>query len=195
LETSLATITLFLVMDPLGNIPTFLAILKPFEPKRRRQILLRELLLAFGILLAFLFFGKWILEFLHLRQESLSIAGGLILFLIAVRMIFPQKAGIMGEFEAGEPLLVPLAVPLIAGPSAMATLLLFASSYPERLLDWTLALTAAWVLAAGILLVSEVLFKVLKERGLVAIERLMGMLLVTLAVQMFLDGVAAYLGK
>ncbi len=182
-------------MDPLGNIPVFLSILQPFDPKRRRRILLRELLLAFGILLGFLFFGKWVLEFLHLRQESLSIAGGIILFLIALRMIFPQKGGIMGEFETGEPLLVPLAIPLIAGPSAMATLMLFASSYPERLLDWTIALSIAWALTAGILLLSGLLYKVLRERGLIAIERLMGMILVTLAVQMFLDGMAVYLGK
>jgi multiple antibiotic resistance protein len=195
MNTSLAMITLFLVMDPLGNIPVFLTILRPFEARRRSRILLRELLLAFGILLSFLIGGKWMLAVLHLRQESISIAGGIILFLIALRMIFPHKGGIMGEFEEGEPFLVPLAVPLIAGPSTIATLLLFASSYPERLLDWTLALTAAWAMSAGILLLSGLLYNVLKERGLAAIERLMGMLLVTLAVQMFLDGIAAYFGS
>lgn len=193
MEISLATMTLFLVMDPLGNIPVFLSILRPFELRHRRRILVRELLLAFVILFSFLFFGKSIMELLHLRQESMSIAGGLILFLIAVRMIFPQRGGIMGEFEGGEPLLVPLAVPLVAGPSAMATLMLLASTYPGRLFEWSIALTIAWALTAAILLSSDVLYKVLRERGLIAIERLMGMLLVTLAVQMFLDGVAVYL--
>ena len=190
-----AVITLFLIMDPLGNIPLFLSALKSVRPERRRRVLLREILFAYLVLLACLFFGSFVLQFLHLEQDTISIAGGIVLFLIAVRMIFPsERFGEADELE-GEPFLVPLAVPLIAGPSTLAVLLLLQRTAPGQMGWLLLALTIAWALSALILLSSTILYRVLRERGLIAIERLMGMILVMMAVQMFMNGIEASLTR
>jgi multiple antibiotic resistance protein len=183
-------ITLLLIMDPLGNIPPFLTALKTVEPDRRRKILLREILIAYVVLLAFLFAGKYLLRLLSLQQETISIAGGIVLFLIALRMIFPRQDAGRDSLE-GEPFIVPLAIPLVAGPSTLASLLLLQQSSP--MLELLLAMTLAWVVTAIILLSSTSLYRLLKERGLIAIERLMGMLLVMLAVQMFINGLARFM--
>jgi multiple antibiotic resistance protein len=180
-------------MDPLGNVPIFLSILKEVKEERRRPILIRELLMALVILFSFLFFGSYVVDALGLKQESISIAGAIILFIIALKMIFPQKGGIVANPTGGEPFLVPLAIPLIAGPSILATLTLMARSEPGKLVEWSLALFIAWCVSAVVLLGSPWLFKIFRERGLIAIERLMGMILVALSVQMFLDGIAMYL--
>lgn len=188
-----AAILLFLIMDPLGNVPVFLALLKPFPPARQRIVLARELLIALGVLLVFLYSGRAILELLQLRQESVSIAGGIVLFLIGIRMVFPPPDGLFGDVPEGEPFIVPMAIPCIAGPSTMAALLLMGHDSPGRNLDWTIALLAAWAASAVILFASTHLHRWLGERALSALERLMGMLLVAISVQMFLDGVRAYL--
>jgi multiple antibiotic resistance protein len=188
-----AAILLFLILDPLGNVPVFLSLLKPLSPARRRVVLLRELLIALGVLFVFLLAGKLILDAMHIRQESVSIAGGIVLFLIGIRMIFPTPEGLLGELPEGEPFIVPMAIPLVAGPSGMAAVILMGSSEPGRLGDWSIALLLAWAATALILFSATYLYKVLGSRVLTAVERLMGMLLVTLSVQMFLDGVAAYL--
>jgi multiple antibiotic resistance protein len=137
-----AAFLLFLILDPLGNIPIVLSLLKPLAPKRRRLVLLRELLIALGVLMAFLWGGIHVLEAMHLRQESVSIAGGIVLFLIGIKMIFPGPGGMFGESEA-EPFIVPMAIPMIAGPSAMASVMLLGSQQPERMGDWSLALALA----------------------------------------------------
>ena len=124
MDVSAAVITLLLIMDPVGNIPPFLSILKTVPANRRRFVLMREILFAYGVLLTFLFLGNYLLRFLRLEQETLSIAGGIVLFLIALRMIFPREGGMAGEPLEGEPFLVPLAIPLFAGPSTLAALLL-----------------------------------------------------------------------
>jgi multiple antibiotic resistance protein len=189
-----AAIILLLVMDPVGNIPLFLAVLKDIAPARQRYILFRELLISLTALVIFLFFGKNILSLFNLKESSISIAGGIILFLIAIKMIFPTKGSSMIDDQLqGEPFIVPLAIPLIAGPSAFATLLLLVSQEPERIFDWSIALAIAWLVTAVVLMASTALHRFLGVRGVIAIERLMGMLLVTVAVQMFLDGLAAYL--
>ncbi|GAA5187192.1 YhgN family NAAT transporter [Ferrimonas gelatinilytica] len=193
MDTLSAAVMLFLIMDPLGNMPIFLSVLRHVEPKRRRIILVRELLFALGIMLLFLYAGEAMLSFLGLRAESVSIAGGIILFLIAIRMIFPTPGGVTGLDAGQEPFLVPLAIPLIAGPSVLAALLLLAHTDGERMVDWSLALLGSWALTAIILMFSNLFHRLLGERGLLASERLMGMLLVMLSVQMFLDGIAAYL--
>lgn len=185
-------VTLLLIMDPLGNIPPFLSALKTVEPERRRRILVREILIAYVVLLAFLFGGKYVLRLLSLQQETVSIAGGIVLFLIALRMIFPRQDATRDALE-GEPFIVPLAIPLIAGPSTLASLLLLQQqSTPNSIFQLFLALTLAWVVTAIILLSSTGLYRLLKERGLIALERLMGMLLVMLAVQMFINGLAKF---
>ena len=184
-----SAVVLFLVMDPLGNIPIFLSILKDIEPKRRWKIISRELLIALVILLIFLFFGQRILGLLQLESESVSIAGGIILFIIGIRMVFPSRRGVLGDQLEGEPFIVPLAIPLIAGPSALATLLLLVNSDPTIMLNWLMVLLIAWALTAIILLSAPIFYKILRKRGLAAIERLMGMILIMIAVQMFVNGI------
>jgi len=186
-----AALILLFVMDPLGNLPVVLSLLKDVSHRRRRIIILRELFFALGILLLFLFLGRTILDFLDLRQESVTIAGGIVLLVIGLRMVFPQRHGIMGDQPEGEPFLVPLAVPLIAGPSAMATLILMARSNPDQTVNLLLALVIAWAATAILLLLGPVLYRVLRVRGLVAVERLMGMLLIMIAVQMLINGIEA----
>jgi multiple antibiotic resistance protein len=194
IESDIATVaaTLFFVMDPLGNIPVFNSVLSRFEARRRARIVARELIFALIILLAFLFAGTAILHFLGLSQPSLSIAGGVLLFLIALRMIFPRKSGEEMD-EREEPYIVPLAMPLVAGPSTIAILLLLSSSQPERIWEWCIALVVAWAGTTVILTSSPLLLRILGPRGLRAMERLMGMLLVLLATQMLLNGVRDFL--
>jgi MarC family membrane protein len=189
-----AALLLFLILDPLGNIPVFLSVLRPLPPKRQRIVLARELLIALVVLMGFLWGGKYFLELMHLRQESVQIAGGIVLFLIGIRMIFPRPEGLMGEIPGGEPFIVPLAIPLVAGPSGMAAVMLMGSNEPERLLGWSLALGLAWLATAAILFSATLVYKWLGMRALAAIERLMGMLLVAISVQMLLDGIGTYLG-
>jgi multiple antibiotic resistance protein len=190
LEVLSVAATLFFVMDPLGNIPVFNAVLGRFEPRRRARIMVRELIMALAILLVFLYAGNAVMGFLGLSQPTLGIAGGILLFVIAIRMIFPVPGAEAEDVE--DPFLVPLAVPLIAGPSTLAILLLLASSQPDRMAHWTVALVLAWLATVVILAASPWLMRVLGDRGVRALERLMGMLLVLVAVEMFLDGVAAF---
>ena len=189
-----AGLTLLLIMDPLGNIPLFLSVLNTVESEsRRRKILIRELFLALLVLLLFLFAGEYLLKWLNLRQEAVSIAGGIVLFLISLRMIFPSEKGIMGEMPEGEPFFVPLAIPLLAGPSTLAMLILLARSQPERIFEWLVAVLGAWAVTSLIMLSSTKLNKLFGKRGLIAVERLMGMVLVAISVQMLMDGISTYL--
>lgn len=188
-----ATITLILVMDPLGNVPIFLSVLNTVEPKRRARITFRETFIAFLILTAFLFGGEHILNSLNISEPALGIAGGIILFLIALKMIFPNHdQGNTRERQEGEPFIVPLAIPLIAGPSALATVLLFASQDPAQIGQYFMALAIAASICALVLSFAGQLRKILGQKGLIAIERLMGMILTTVAVQMFLSGIQTY---
>ena len=193
MEILSVSVTLFLIMDPFGNIPIFLPILEKVPENRRRRVLVRELFIALAVIVGTVFCGRYVMEFLGLRQESVSIAGGIILFIIALRMVFPKRDQ-QGEQEIdGEPLLVPLAVPLVAGPSLLAVLLLFATGEPGQVVNLLLAAGSAWLATFVVLLASTFLLKFLTKRGLVAVERLMGMVLVALAVQLFLDGISKYL--
>ncbi len=189
-----AGVMLFLVLDPLGNVPFFLSILKEVPPRRRRWVMVRELLIALAVLIAFLVGGRGLLAIMQLQQEAISMAGGIVLFLIAIKMVFPPAdGGIFGPPGQGEPFIVPLAIPGVAGPSAMAALLLLTSTQPGREVEWGVALLVAWAATAVILLSSTWLFKLLGESVLSALERVMGMLLIALSVQMFLGGLESYL--
>ncbi len=179
------TIIFFLIMDPLGNIPIFLSALKNVDEPRRLKVSLRELCIAYIALLVYLFFGHSILEILNLTNEAIAISGGIILFLIAIRMIFPTQHGIFGPGLDQEPLIVPLAIPAVAGPSIMAVLMLMTTTHDIMMLF--LCISLAWVMTASLLLAATPLNKVLGQRGLMAIERLMGMLLVMMSVQMMLN--------
>lgn len=181
-------------MDPLGNIPLFLSILKSVDPKKRKRIILRESFIAFIILVLFLFFGQYILEGMHISEPALAISGGIILFLISIRMIFPpQEVENATKPKTMEPFIVPLAVPLIAGPSTMTMVMLLASQAPYDMSRWFTALFVAWAITTIILVFADFLRKILGERGLLAVERLMGMILTTMAVQMFLTGFKQFL--
>ena len=195
MDIASAVITLFLIMDPLGNIPMFLHALKNVPAARRRIVLMREIGFAYLVLLLCLFLGGPALALLGLEQESISIAGGLVLFLIALRMIFPDASHGGADGPEGEPFLVPLAVPFIAGPSTLAALLLFRSSPATTTTSLLIALTIAWAATGAILLSSTFFYRLLRERGLIAMERLMGMLLVMVAVQMFMNGAKAFLAR
>ena len=187
------TATLFLIMDPFGNIPLFLPILERVPKERRRKVLVRELLLALVVIVIFTLGGKYIMTALGLQQASVSIAGGIILFLIAIRMVFPRADADASMEIAGEPLLVPLAVPLVSGPSLLAALLMFSSTGTIRLPGLLLAAFAAWAATFVILYFSTYIVDFLTKRGLVAMERLMGMILVAVAVQLFLSGLGEYI--
>ncbi|WIO74496.1 MarC family protein [Porticoccaceae bacterium LTM1] len=186
--------TLFFIMDPLGVVPLVLSMLKRFDDRKKRRIIIRELVFALIILLGILFAGNSILGFLGLQQPTLNIAGGILLFIIAIRMVFPPETK-EAESAVEDPFIVPLAMPMLAGPSAIAVLLLLSTNEPERIWEWTTALVIAWGLTAVILLASPFLLRILGNRGLRAVERLMGMLLILISIQMFLNGVSQYLGS
>ncbi len=190
-----ATVMLFLIMDPLGNLPIFASILRHIDPAKRRKVLIRELFFALAIMMLFLYAGEAMLTFLNLRPESVSIAGGIILFLIAIRMIFPQPGGVVGLAAGEEPFIVPMAIPLMAGPSILATLILLAHTDSSRMGDWTIALVLSWAASAVILMFYQLFTRLLGEKGLTAVERLMGMVLVMISVQMLLDGLSDYFNK
>ena len=184
-------LTLFLVLDPFGNLVVINSIMSRVPEQRRTAVLLRELLIALALLLFFLFAGKFTLSLLDVRQDALSISGGILLFLIALGMVFPEKS-IIHDNSTEEPFIVPIAVPLIAGPSAIALLLLISSRNPDGQLASALATILAWSGSTAVLLVSPWLLRLLGKRGTQALERLMGLLLILISVQMFLDGIGLH---
>lgn len=188
-----AAVLLFLVMDPFGNIPFFISALRPMEKTRRQWVILRELLIALLVMITFLFSGQYLLSILQITDSALTAAGGIVLFLIAVKMIFPGDGHSLTEEVSGEPFVVPLAIPYVAGPSALAAVLLIMNREPSRWPEWLAALGCAWFASGLIILSAGPLSKILGERVLIAIERLMGMVLVTIAIQMLMTGVAQFM--
>ena len=193
MSTFTATLTLVLIMDPLGNLPVFASVLKDVDPARRGRVVRREMLFALGILVATLLVGGAVLEVLGLTNQGLEIGGGALLLLIALKMVFPSAGGLSGDTPDGEPFLVPLAVPFVAGPSTVSVLLLLSNTEPGRLGDWFLALLGAWSVTFAVLAGSGPLLKRLGPRGLAAMERLMGIVLFLLAIQMPVNGVQGLL--
>jgi multiple antibiotic resistance protein len=176
-------------MDPFGNFPVILSLIKNYNEKEQFKIIIRELLFALIVIFIFIFFGKTIMNFLGLKEESVSIAGGIILFLIAIKMIFPSSEPMFGK--ENELYLVPIAIPMIAGPSLLATLILFSSQYNLSIV--LSAASASWLISALIILISLKFSKLIPNKVFNAIEKLMGMLLISLSVQILLDGIAKYL--
>jgi multiple antibiotic resistance protein len=183
-----ASILLLLVMDPFGNAPLFLCVLKDVPIERRQKVIIRELLIALLVLALFLLMGPPLLKALQISEASLQIAGGIILFLIAIKMIFSSPEGMFPDALDGEPMIVPLAIPSIAGPSAIATVMLLTGQEPNRWPVWLLSLLLAWIVTSVILLIAAQLDRVLGKRGLSALQNLMGLILTALAVEMFLVG-------
>lgn len=189
------TILLVLITDPLGNIPFFISCMKGVRPERRTTIILRECLIAFAALLLFVVAGRPILSVLHLSEEALRVSGGVVLLLIAIRMIFPDRARVVDDEGAAEPFIVPLAIPLIAGPSAMATVLLLSTPDPRGMLTLAGSLTVTIAVTALVFLSSARLQRILGDRAIMAVERLMGLILTALSVEMILGGAAGYLRR
>ncbi len=193
-----ATILLILVIDPFGNVPLVAAALAATPAAQRVRVVLRECLIAYMVLLAFMFGGHAFLTLMHISETSLSIAGGVILFLIALRMIFAHPEGVFGDVPGADPFIVPLAIPAIAGPSALATVMLMASREPAHLGAWAAALTGAMIVTTATLVGAARLQRLLGERVMRAVERLMGLVLTAVAVEMLLTGMrdaAAQIGK
>lgn len=189
-----ALLLLLLVLDPFGSLPIFISVMRNVEPARRTRVAVREVVIAFAVLLLFMVGGQGFLSLMHLSERSLEVAGGVILLIIAIRMIFASGSEIYAaaEGQAREPFIFPLAVPLLAGPSAMATVLLLASRQPERLHEWVGALTVAMAISGLVLLMADRLRKLLGASMVSAIEKLMGLVLTAVAVEMILAGLKRY---
>ena len=188
-----AVVVLLLVTDPIGNIPLFSTLLKTVDPARRTRVILRECLIAYGVLLVFVFFGERVLALSGVSDRSLNIAGGVILFLIALRMVFRSPEGPFGELPQGEPFIVPLAIPSLAGPTAIATVVLLTSRAPERMTEWVVAVSVAMAVAALALVFADRIARAIGERTLMALERLMGLVLTAIAVEMLLRGIEMFI--
>lgn len=189
-----ATVLLILITDPVGNIPVFANALKHVAPERRSRVILREILIAFALLLTFMFVGQRFLQLMNLSELSLQIGGGVILFLIALRMVFPPPTTEESEVLA-EPLIVPLAVPMIAGPSALATVLLLVSQQPEKRLEWIAALCVTMAVSAVVLLAAERVQRLIGPSVVHALERLMGLVLVSVSIEMLLSGIKVFVQR
>ena len=187
-----ALILLLLVLDPLGSLPVFIPIMRSVPPERRRWVAAREVGIAFLVLFAFMFFGDVFLRVMRLSERSLEVAGGVILLMVAIRMIFSHEGGVYGTPDDKEPLIFPLAVPLLAGPSAMATVLLLASRQPDKLVSWVAALTAAMAVSGAVLLMCDHIRRWVGDSVVSATEKLMGLVLTAIAVEMILAGLKQY---
>ena len=190
-----AAMLLFIVMDPFGNIPLFMTAMSHVKPERYRRVVVRELLIALGVLVVFLFLGRYLLQLLQISETALTAAGGTVLLLIAIKMIFPRSGGLSEDTPDGEPFIVPLAIPYVAGPSAMASVLLIMTREPARWPEWLGAVVLAWLVSGAIICASGPLVRLLGKKALTAIERLMGMVLVAVAIQMLMSGVAQFMGQ
>jgi len=187
-----ALVLLLLVLDPLGGLPIYIMIMRGVAPARRRWVAVRETGIAFVVLFTFMFFGDVFLRVMRLSERSLEVAGGVILAMVAIRMIFASGSTVYGIEEGREPLIFPLAVPLLAGPSAMATVLLLASRQPGRLMEWVAALTVAMIVSGAVLLLAGRIRRLLGDSVVSALEKLMGLVLTAIAVEMILAGLKRY---
>jgi len=192
MDIAATIIILFIILDPFGNIPVFSSILKNFDAERRKKILIRELCIALGVMLLFLFAGNIILSMLQLDTAALRISGGVVLFLVALGMLFPSKS-VLSSDDGDEPFIVPIAIPLMAGPSLLTMIMLLAKQHPSQLHLVALSTVGAWLAAATILMFTPVFLKIMGKRGLRAMERLMGMILIMIAVQMLLNGIQEFI--
>jgi len=189
-----ALILLLLVLEPFSSLPLFVSTMRRVTPPRRRRVALRESLIAFGILVVFMFGGRAFLDLMHLSERSLEVAGGVILLLIAMRMVFGAEGPPQDDAptESAEPMIVPVAVPMLAGPSALATVLLLVSRQPDRIGQWIGALAVAVAVCGVVLLAADRIRQVIGNAMVSALEKLMGLVLSALAVELILAGLKRY---
>lgn len=185
------SLVLFLIMDPIGNISSFLKMVEEIPPKKQNMILIREMLIALLVMVIFNYIGEGIYELLQISDPAVRLSSGVILFIISVQILFPNLSGLRENLPKEEPFIIPFAIPLIAGPSVLATIMLYAhmeQSQPVMLFS----ILCAWILALLVMIAAKPLYKIMGENGLMACEKLMGMVLVLIAIQRFLDGVEQY---
>lgn len=182
----------FFTMDPIGNLSSFLQMVKGIPASRQRFIVMREMLLALLAMLIFNFIGEYLLSALSLTPVTVKVTSGIILFLVAIKILFSSQSSPRANLPAGEPFLIPLAIPLIAGPALLATIMFYAVTEPSQFTMLS-SIFIAWAAAVAVLLLAEPLEKLLGKNGLVACERLMGMILVLLSIQRFLEGIKEFL--
>lgn len=187
-----SVITLCLVMDPFGNIPLFISALKKVAPERRKAVLIRELAIALAISVAFLFLGKWFLRMFGIHSFSMSIAGGIILFIISMKLVFNNDDEPHTNPKEEEPFIVPLAIPLVAGPAVLSIIMILSAQQPNKLLTLSALLTAS-IINSAVLMLSFPISNLLGKKGLVAIERLTGMILVLMSVDMVMGGISEFM--
>ncbi|WP_428052670.1 MarC family protein [Candidatus Avelusimicrobium stercoris] len=187
-----SVITLALVMDGFGNIPLFIAALKKVAPERRKTVLIRELSIALLIMVAFLFLGKWFLRAFGIHEYSLSIAGGIILFIISVKLVFGGDEEPKNDPKEDEPFVVPLAIPLVAGPAALSMVMITAAQQSNKFITLGAVIVAS-VINSIILMASFPISNLLGKRGLIAIERLTGMILILMSVDMVMGGISTFM--
>jgi len=189
-----ALLLLIIVTDPLGNVPLLIICLDGVAPERRRAVIVREVFFAFVIMSVFLFFGPALLRVMSLSEEALQVAGGIILFLISIKLIFPTDSSWLGVQRGVEPLVFPVAVPLVAGPSAITTVMLLGAQNPHGKWIWFVAIVAASLVSLVVFFFADMLQHFMGDRGIAAIQRLMGMLLTVVAVQMLISGYHSVIG-
>lgn len=185
--------SLFLLMDSIGNIPFYLSFLKKVPAKRHPYIICRELLIALFVIITFNFVGDGLMRFLDVKIDTVQIAGGIILFLICLKMIFPQHHDRNETLPyEDEPFIVPLAIPLVAGPSVLAAVMIYTRQEQSNQVMIG-AILMAWTATLIVLLLSTFLKKILGGKGIMALERLMGLVLALISIQMFLNGVSGFM--
>lgn len=187
------SLILFLIMDPLGNIAPFQRCLSGVAKRKRNSVLARELLIALAAMIFFFFLGDFLLDILVISEATARLTAGTILFLFAIRILFPSENSTRKTVQAEkDPFIVPLAIPLIAGPSLLATIMIFSHVDPLAPILF-FAIGIAWVATAVLLFFSKQIYSVVGDNGLIALERLTGMILVLLSIQRFLEGVELFM--
>jgi multiple antibiotic resistance protein len=183
------SLTLFFVIDALGNIPSYLNLLKPYDKKKQRLIALRELFIALGIMIIFNYLGRILLTLLDIHEATVQLSGGIVLFLIAIRLIFSSEDE-KAKWKEQEPFIVPIATPIIAGPSVLSVIMIFAQEESSAKLTVLGAIFLSWFLSSILFLFARPIYNLVKDKGLNACQRLMGLIVALIAVQLFLQGAA-----
>lgn len=186
-------ITLFFVLDPFGNLPVVLSLLNKVDKRRHWKVVLRESLIALALLVVFYAIGPQFISLLGVDSSDLTICGGVVLGIIALRLVFPDESS-SGKEQETEPFIVPLAIPLMAGPSALATVMIMAAQSAQHPWIGLGMMSLAWLVTVVLLLLGVILGSLIPARLLVAFERLSGLLLAVISVHMIMSGVKAYLG-
>ncbi|WP_299827075.1 MarC family protein [uncultured Roseobacter sp.] len=192
-----AFVTMFVVIDPIGLAPLFVALTQGMTTAARRRIALRATLIGILILLAFATFGEALLSFIGISMPAFRVAGGILLFLTALDMLFERRTKRREdkqEEDRDDPSVFPLAIPLIAGPGAIASVILLMGQRPG-VEGAALVLGATGIvmlIVMGFFLASGMIERALGKTGVTVVTRLLGMLLAALSVQFVLDGLSAF---